>query len=259
MSFPLAAGDIVSTLTTLLWPFLRIGAMLTAAPVFGARNVPIPARAMLALMLALLVMPLLPPLPEIDPLSASGLLIALQQIGVGLVMGFILQMVFSVLAQAGEAMALSMGLGFASINDPQNGLSVPVVSQYYVIAATLIFLMLDGHLVVISILVDSFVRLPIGVEGLSGESLWQVVVWGASMYAHALFVALPVITAMLLVNLALGVVTRAAPQLNIFAVGFPAMLLIGLLAMMFSMPALQVHVERILEDAFNLIRAVGGG
>lgn len=259
MTFPLAASDIVSTLTALLWPFLRIGALLTAAPIFGARNVPVPARALLAFMLALLVAPLIPPLPSVDPLSASGLMIALQQIGVGLIMGFILQMVFSVLAQAGEAMALSMGLGFASINDPQNGLSVPVVSQYYVIAATLLFLMLDGHLVVISIMVDSFTRLPVGVEGLSSESLWQVIAWGASMYGHALFVALPIITAMLLVNLALGVVTRAAPQLNIFAVGFPAMLLIGLLSMIFSMPALPVQVERILSDAFDLMRAVSSG
>lgn len=258
MILPLAAGDLFNALTALLWPFLRIGAMLMAAPVFGARNVPVSARALLALMLALLVTPLLPPLPAVDPLTAAGLLIALQQIGLGLAMGFILQMVFSTLAQAGEAMALSMGLGFASINDPQNGLSVPVVSQYYVIIATLVFLLLDGHLAAFGILVDSFTRLPIGVEGLDADSLWRIIVWGTNMYAHALFVALPVITAMLLVNLALGVVTRAAPQLNIFAVGFPAMLLIGLLAMMFSMPALQVQFERILHDAFGLLRAVTG-
>lgn len=256
MNLPLPAAELGTLVLGVLWPFLRISAMLLAAPIFGARNVPTPVRMLLGLLLAALVAPLLPPPPDVDLLSPAGVLISAQQILIGVVMGFILQLVFSSLAQAGEAMALSMGLGFASINDPQNGLTVPIVSQYYVIVATLLFLTLGGHHVAFGILFESFELLPVGQIGLGSNSLWELVGWGARMYAFALFIALPVIVAMLLVNLSLGVVTRAAPQLNIFAVGFPFMLLVGLTAMMLTVPALSEQVERLLESAFMLMSGI---
>ena len=168
-----------------------------------------------------------PEMPAVEPLSLTGLLISAQQVLIGLAMGFILQLVFSVLAMVGESIAMSMGLGFASMIDPQNGIQIPVLSSYYVTLATLVFLALDGHLVLIGLLVDSFHTLPIGLESLAREGLWQLVGWASRMFAGAVLIALPALASLLLVNLAFGIITRAAPQLNIFAVGFPMTILLG--------------------------------
>lgn len=252
-ALPLAAEALQEWVLLVLWPFLRVGAALNAAPIFGAANLPVTVRILLAFGLALLLAPLLPRGEAIDPLTPLGLLVALQQVLIGVLMGFVLQMVFSAMAQAGEMMALSMGLGFASINDPQNGLQVPMVSQYYVIIATIIFLALDGHLALFGVLFDSFRYLPVSRDALGPESLWGLVQWGATMYRFAVFVALPVVLAMLLINIALGVMARAAPQLNIIAVGFPIMLIAGMIAMWVTIPALAQHLERLLRSAFTLM------
>jgi flagellar biosynthetic protein FliR len=126
--------------------------------------------------------------------------------------------------------------------------------------ATLLFLALDGHLVAIEVLARSFELLPLGVEGLSREALWQLAVWGVHMYAGAVLIALPAVISMLLVNIAFGVITRAAPQLNIFAVGFPMTLMIGFLLLMVTLPSLIPQVSDLMMDAFNLIGSllVGG-
>ena len=252
-SLPWAASTLQEQLLLVLWPFLRISALLVVMPIFGAANVPVTVRLLLGLGMAAMLAPLLPPLGDLDPLTATGLLVALQQVLIGVLMGFVLQMVFSTVAQAGEMMALSMGLGFASINDPQNGLQVPMVSQYYVIVATILFLALDGHLALFQLMFDSFSYLPVSADSLSPDSLWGLVQWGATMYRFAVFVALPVVLSMLLINLSLGVMARAAPQLNIIAVGFPIMIMAGMVAMLVTLPGLHAHVERLLTDAYTLM------
>jgi flagellar biosynthetic protein FliR len=247
---------------SVLWPLMRIGAMLFAAPVFGARLVPVRVRIALSLILAWVLAPMVASdIAGIEPLSAAGLLVSVQQVLIGLAMGFTLQMVFAALVIAAQSMAMGMGLGFATAVDPQNGVQVPVIGQYYIVMATLLFLALNGHLVMIQVLIDSFRSLPVGMIGLSQDGLWSLVGWGSRMFAGAVLIALTAMTAMLLVNLAFGVMSRAAPQLNIFGVGFPVMMGAGFVVLMLSLPTLTPHVTDLLMDAFDLMGflVAGGG
>jgi flagellar biosynthetic protein FliR len=243
-----------------LWPFMRIGAMLVAAPVFGARMVPVRVRLALALVLALMMAPMVSQdVVDIDPLSAQGLVISVQQVLIGLAMGFTLQMVFAAIVIGAQSIAMSMGLGFANAVDPQNGVQVPVVAQYYLTLATLIFLALNGHLLLVQILIDSFQTLPVGMVGLSAAGLWELVNWGGRMFAGAVLIALTGIAALLLINLAFGVMSRAAPQLNIFGVGFPVMMGAGFIVIMVSLPGMTPHVSNLMLDAFALLGSLVAG
>ncbi|WP_018953891.1 flagellar biosynthetic protein FliR [Thioalkalivibrio sulfidiphilus] len=247
------SAEITAWIGSLLWPFLRIGAMLLAAPLYGAGTVTVRVRVAIAFILALVVAPLIPLPPAVEPLSLAGLVISVQQILIGLTIGFVLQMVFAALTQAGEAIALSMGLGFASMVDPQSGVQVPVVSSYFVIMSTLLFLALNGHVALIELTLLSFQALPVGVEGITREGLWALVSWGSTMFLFALLVALPAVASMLLVNLSMGVITRAAPQLNIFAVGFPMMILLGFILLMLTTPVLLPQFTELLASGFDLM------
>lgn len=202
----------------------------------------------------MLVQPVLPTPPPVDPISPEGVLVVVQQVAIGVVMGVILQVTFAALILAGQTIATSMGLGFASAIDPQNGVQVTVVGQYYLILANLIFLSLNGHLVVIDILVTSFHVIPIGSNPISAEIFSLVAIWGTKMFAGSLLIALPIVAGVLLVNLAFGVLTRAAPQLNIFAVGFPVTILVGFILMIFSVPVLQPVLLDLFESTFLLMR-----
>ena len=246
----LTSAEIFTWVGGLFWPFIRLTAMLLATPVFGARMVPVRIRISIGLFLAWMLFPMLPDVPAVDPLSPAGFLISIQQVLIGVSMGFILQMVFGAVVMAGQNIAMSMGLGFASAVDPQNGVQVPVLSQFYMVIATLIFLALDGHLVIIETLVNSFYLLPIGSAAVSADFVWQVAAWGSYMFIGSVLMAVPVMVALLLVNLAFGVMTRAAPQLNIFAVGFPVTLLAGFILLLFGLPALLPQLSNLFADAF---------
>ncbi len=254
-----SASELMSWTEGIIWPFIRIGAMLVAAPIFGARTIPVVVRLLFALALAWMLYPFLPAMPVIDLLSVEGLLVTASQVLIGVAMGFILQTVFSAMVLAGQAIALSMGLGFATLVDPQNGIQVPAVSQIYIILATLLFFALNGHLLFLNMLVQSFRWLPVGPIGLSRNALWEIVSWGGTMYATALLVALPAIASLMLVNIGFGVITRAAPQLNIFAVGFPLTLMLGFVLILFSLPTMVPRFSDILNQSFFLLRSILGG
>jgi len=256
----ISAVELNAWVGSLLWPFIRIGSMLIAAPVFGARMVPRRIRLALALMLAWILSPLVyADAAVINPLSAQGAAVAAQQVLIGVAMGFTLQLVFSALVIAAQSMSMGMGLGFAMAVDPQNGVQVPVIGQYYLTLGTLIFLALDGHLIMIQVLIDSFQSLPVSINGLTQDGLWALVGWGGRMFAGAVLIALTAMTSMLLINLAFGVMSRAAPQLNIFGVGFPVMMGMGFLVILFSMSGLTTHMEDLLRDAFELIGLLVAG
>ena len=243
-----------------MWPFMRIGAMLVAAPVFGARMVPVRVRVALALVLALVMAPMVVQDPvAVEPFSADGFLISMQQVLIGLAMGFTLQLVFAAIIIAAQSIAMSMGLGFANAVDPQNGVQVPVVAQYYLTLATLIFLALNGHLLLVQLLIDSFQSLPVGMAGLTQSDFWALASWGGRMFAGAVMIALTAMTSLLLINLAFGVMSRAAPQLNIFGVGFPVMMGTGFIIIMLSLPGLTPHVSNLVQDAFLLLQYMIGG
>ncbi len=186
-------------------------------------------RLVLALVTTILVVPLLPQLPAVPALSIGTLLFVVQEVLIGVMAGFIFQIVFQVFVLSGQILAMKMGLGFASMNDPMNGVQTTALSQFFLMLVTMMFVSIDGHLVLLKILVDSFNTLPAGTWIISTSMFEQVINLGGWMFASALVFSLPVITSILFVNIAFGVMSRAAPQLNIFAVGFPFTLIMGLL------------------------------
>ena len=157
---------------------------------------------------------------------------------------------------AGQVIAQQMGLGFASLVDPQTGLQVPVLSQFYITLATLMFLAFDGHLVMIAVLAESFVAIPISESGVTGLALGMVLDWTSALFAGALAVALPPIVALLIVNIAFGVVTRSAPQLNIFAIGFHVIILFGVFVCYLTLDGLSLHMKMQFDMAFQLLRNI---
>ncbi|MCO6412083.1 MAG: flagellar biosynthetic protein FliR [Thiogranum sp.] len=253
------SADISTWIATLFWPFTRIAGMLAIAPIFGARMVPVRIRLVIALLLTFLVIPLLPPVPALDPLSAAGVLVTIQQLIIGLAIGFSIQLVFAALVIAGQTIAMGMGLGFAQMVDPQNGVNVPVIGQYYVVIATLLFLALNGHLALIRVLVDSFQSLPIGAETLTREDMRAIAYWGTRMFAQAVMVALPAVASILLVNVSFGVVSRSAPQLNVFGVGFPVTLTLGFVVLIFAISNLLPQMEQLIESALTAVTLFGTG
>ncbi len=252
------AAEASAFVATLLWPFMRISAMLIAIPIIGTRLVSVRIRIALAMLIAFTVMPIIPPVPAVDPLSVEGLIISIQQILIGLAMGFILQMVMAALTIAGEGIAMTMGLGFASMVDPANGVNVPVLSQFFLIMGTLLFLALGGHLMIIQLVVSSFQSLPIGGEGFSRDSFWTVIVFSSQMFIGAVWIALPALISILVITLAMGIMTRAAPQLNIFSVGFPVTMLMGFIILMLVMPSVLPRFNELLLSGMRASQQIGG-
>lgn len=251
----LNASELLSFVASWFFPFVRIGACLMVAPVFGAGYVPARVRLVLAFAIAVLVAPLVP-VPQVDLLSIQSALITVQQIVIGVALGFALQIVFDAVGLAGQLLANSIGLSFAFNQDPLRGVSTPVVGQLYVLLVVLTFLALDGHLALIETLADGLRTLPPGAGGLGANALWSLVLWSGQVVYGALAVALPGMTAMLIVNLAFGVMSRAAPTLNLFAVGFPVTLAFGLVVVLLSLPAVQSGFVRLAGEAFATLAAL---
>jgi flagellar biosynthetic protein FliR len=241
---------------SLIWPMMRIGAMLIAMPVIGTRLVPTRIKVVMTMLLSVLVLPLLPELPRVEALSLQGFFISAQQILIGLSMGFTLQLVFGALMIAGEAIALGMGLGFASMVDPANGVNVPVVSQFFIIIGTLLFLSLGGHLMLIQLVVSSFESLPISSTGVGRDSFWSLFAWGSQMFIGALWIAIPALISMLVITLSMGVMTRAAPQLNIFSVGFPVTMFMGFIILLLVIPGFLPRINQLMLQAMQLSQSI---
>ncbi len=221
-------AEISMYLSQYLWPLIRISSFLLASPIYGARTLPPRFRIALALPIAMLIAPTLPAISHVELFSLPGFLVTLQQILIGVMLGFAFQLFLHLFVVAGQIIAMNMGLGFASLNDPANGVVVTVLSQFYLTLATILFLSINGHLIILEFLIQSFQAWPIGRFTLSSQQIVEVAKLGGWMFAGALVLALPVVTAILIVNVAFGVMSRSAPQMNIFAVGFPITLLFGL-------------------------------
>jgi flagellar biosynthesis protein FliR len=258
MAIDLTTGQLEAYVAQGFFPFARIGACLMVAPMFGARFVPARTRVLLAAAITALVIPLVPP-PAIAPFSAQGFVVVAQQLLIGVAMGFALQVIFDSLGLAGQLLANSMGLSFAFNVDPLRGSSTAALGQLYIILATLTFLALGGHLALLEVLVNGFITLPVGSTGLGREGLWSMVLWGGQLFAGALMIALPGVTALLIVNLAFGVVSRAAPTLNLFAVGFPISLVVGLLVVLAGIGPLQEGVSQLVAQGLAFLVALLGG
>jgi flagellar biosynthesis protein FliR len=243
-------------LRQLLWPFVRLGGCFMVAPVFGATAVPPRYRIVLAATIAALIAPLVPTPPDVSALSAAGILITIQQLLIGLALGFCLQLTFDAVTLGGQMLSNSMGLSFAFNLDPVRGgaSSTPALGQLFTLLVTLTFLVLNGPLLLIEILVKSFSTLPIAAEGLAPTGVRLVLDWGGQLFVYALAISLPGITALMVVHLAFGVVSRAAPALNLFAVGLPASLLCGLLVVF---AGLWVVETTFIEELRHALRFLG--
>lgn len=247
------SAELQAWLAAFLWPLTRILAVIASAPVFGNPSVPARIKVGLAVGITLLVAPALGPLPQVEPGSGTGLMIVAQQLAIGLAMGLAMRIVFVAVEMAGEIIGLQMGLGFASFYDPQNAGHTPVIGKFLGLLTTVVFLAMNGHLLVLSALADSFRVLPIGGEPLQVGGWRMLAQWGGEIFLAGLLLALPLIAALLVTNLALGILTRAAPQLNIFAVGFPLTLALGFLALSLVLPFFAPALERLLQDGLRVM------
>ena len=252
----LLAADIVERFYTFLWPMLRISAMLLTAPIFSLDALTLPIRIMLALVLTFFVYPMVD-WPVLDPISAIGFFEIVNQLFIGAMMGLMLQVAIGAIVIAGQTIAGSMGLSMASMYDTNVG-NVPVISQFLVILSTMIFLGFGGHVIMISMIMDSFTALPIGTSILSQSSFGKVVAWSSMIFLGGVLIALPVMVSLLFINIGLGIITRAAPSLNIFSVGFPASIAAGFVILIISLESIIGRMRWLWTQAFLHARDLVG-
>jgi len=252
----LSVARFAELLAVVGWPFVRILAFIAAEPVLGNRTVPMRAKVLLALMLAIVIAPTLPPPPAVDPASAAGLLILAQQVIIGVAMGFTARIVVASAEMAGQLAGLQVGLGFAVFFDPQGSGQTPIVAQFYGLIAILTLLAMDGHHLLLTALAESFRSLPVSLDPIAPPGLRVVVEWGGEIFRAGLMMSLPVVGSLLVANVALGVLTRAAPQLNIFAVGFPVTLALGFMMFYLSLPLVVPMIESLSQQGVAVMMRV---
>ena len=255
----ITGSEMTAMVGSYMWPLFRIGGLIMTAPLFGSKPVPSRLRLAVALAITFVVVPVVSPtIPTVDALSPTGVLIIVQQVLIGVLMGFTLQLVISSVITAGQIVAMQMGLGFSMMVDPQNGAQSPVLSQLYVLMVLLAFLGLDGHLLMIEILTDSFHYMPISDKGLIPENFLQVVNWASIIFSGAVGIALPAIASLLVVNVSFGIMTRAAPQLNIFAIGFPITMMLGFAIVFLTLPSIIPNSNAMFNRTYHLIQQILG-
>lgn len=250
------ALDLNGWVSQYFYPFARIAGCLGVMPLLGSKLVPRQIRILLSVAITLIVAPLIPAVPDVEPLSLASFTIILQQMLIGIVLGFMVEIVTQIFILAGQLIAMQTGLGIATTVDPAQGISVVVVSQWFLFLVSLTFLALNGHLVVIEVVVESFYTMPISDRGWNAEDYGKMILWGGWMFASALVIALPALTSLLIVNFAFGVMTRAAPQLNIFALGFPVTMMVGLAIIWLTIGQLGESFHDLLETLFEFLRSL---
>ncbi len=245
------SAELNAWIAAFFYPLARILALLAAAPPFNNAGLTTRVRLVLGLAIALAISPALPPMPAIEPASGLGLLILAQQMIIGLAMGFALRLVFSAIDLAGMMISTQMGLGFATAYDPQTTSQTPVVSELIGMLALLMFLAINGHLMVISTLVQSFTFLPVKLLAISEASWLNIANAGGIVFSSGVMLALPAVTALLITNVALGVLGRVAPQLNLIVIGFPVTILLGFVALYVGMSYFAAPLQQLFEHGLR--------
>ncbi|MCW5620543.1 MAG: flagellar biosynthetic protein FliR [Burkholderiales bacterium] len=240
-------------IATFMFPFLRVLGLLLADPLFGNRTTPMAAKVGLAIFVTLLLAPVLPPVPQVEPASAEGVLIAVQQLLIGLAMGFAVRIALTAAEMAGQLAGLQMGLGFAVFFDPRSSAQTAVVGQFVGLFTILVFLSINGHFVVLTVLAESFRLLPVDIGPISALGWRTLVEWGGIIFSAGVLISLPVVGALLIANVAVGIMSRAAPQLNLFAVGFPITLMTGFVALYLAAPYIGPALAGLFEQAMSAI------
>lgn len=240
----------------LLWPLARILGLIAAAPLFGNAGVPMRVKLLLGVMLGLVIAPIVPAVPAADPTSWAGLLILVKEMIIGVAMGFAMRIVFAAIEYAGEVASQTMGLGFAMFFDPTTRGRSSAVSQFVALVATMAFLAVNGHLVLIEVLAESFITMPITETPFSTNAALELVRWGGRIFSAGLQLSLPIVAALLITQVALGILTRAAPQLNIFGIGFPITLGVGLLTLSLVLPYLAGPIVNLFNQGVEASRSL---
>lgn len=239
------------------WAMGRVGGMCLVAPVFSANVLSARVKVGVVLMLTLVLAPLAP--TTIDPFSGDGVVTLASQILLGASVGFVLQLTFQAVMFGGQLVAQSMSLGFAEVVNPQASGSSTVLSQFYLALATMLFLAMDGHLRLISLLADSFYSLPPGSAAVSTNGLFAVLGFAGVLFSGAVRVALPAMTSLLVVNIGFAAISRAAPSMNLFAVGFPITLSLGFVAVWLALPSVPGAFDVLQGHAWSLMHELIGG
>lgn len=248
-------AQLVTWLSPLLWPFIRVLALFTAAPVFSLRAIPMRTKIGLAFFISLAAQPSLVGQPIVDINSPQAVGAVLQQVGVGLSIGFAVRLVFAAVELAGELVGLQMGLNFAAFFDPSSNAQVSAVSRFLGHMATLMFVVINGHLMVLLAVIKSFDAFPTDGNILTMLAQVKIYTLGSELFSSALWIALPMIGLLLFVNLTLGIVSRVAPQMNIYAIGFPITLTMGLIGLTATLPMLDQPVMALMQKMIDLFSA----
>ena len=243
-------------LAAFMFPLARVLGLLSAAPIFSNAALPERIKLVTGLFVTLAIVPALPPMPVIAAGSWVGLAIFAQQILIGVMLGFSLRIAFAAVDVAGQLIGLQMGLSFAIFYDPLNASQSPVVGELFGLLAMLIFLALNGHLLMLALLAQSFTLLPVSIAALPAASYSSLLAWAATMFTAGVLLSLPLIAALLVANIAMGVLSRVAPQLNLFAVGFPVTIVAGFVVILISLPYFGTALEHLFEQGFAAMTAI---
>jgi flagellar biosynthetic protein FliR len=242
----------MSWLNLYFWPLLRVLALVSTAPILSERAIPKRVKLGLGLFITIIIAPLLPSYNE-SLFTLNALWVALQQILIGIALGFTMQFAFAAVRTAGEIIGLQMGLSFATFVDPGSHLNMPVLARIIDMLAMLLFLVFNGHLWLISLLTDTFYTLPIGGSPVNSNAFLALARAGSLIFVNGIMLALPVIATLLTLNLALGLLNRMAPQLSVFVIGFPLTLTIGMTLIAALMPLIAPFCEHLFSEVFNLL------
>jgi len=253
------ASQLLEWLSLYVWSLARISGLLMTMINIGSKTTPIRVRLTLAVAITVAITPILPPGPNIELMSLAAYIIIAQQLLIGIAVGFASVLFMQTFVVAGQVIAMQTSLGFASMVDPSNGQSTPVVGQFYMLLGTLIFFAVDGHLTLIYLTVESFHTLPVSQIGLQAPEFKALASWFSLLFAAALAMSLSSIVAMLAINLSFGVMTRSAPQLNIFSMGFAISMAFGLFVLWMTISSFLGHYESQWQESLKLICKVLAG
>jgi len=240
-------------LVAFLWPFARLTAFLAASPLWGHSSVPNQAKVGLAALVAIVIAPVVS-VPDVPLVSWAGVGILVEQMLIGIAIGLVMQVTFAVVQATGEFIGLQMGLAFATFFDPSSGTNMVVLSRYLYMVTLLMFLAFNGHLIVLEILATSFVTLPIGLGGFNAGAFEMLARYGGTIFLSGMLLALPLVGSLLIINLALGILNRSAPQLTVFNIGFPTSLTVGLALMMVLMTDIGRFLQGLFANALEFMR-----
>jgi flagellar biosynthetic protein FliR len=245
-------AQLAAWVSPIFWPFLRVLAVFTTAPVFSMRAIPVRAKVALAFFVALATQASLPDMPVIGFDDPQVMGVVVQQVGVGLAIGFAIRLVFSAVELAGEVVGFQMGLNFAAFFDPTINAQSSAVARFFGQMTSLLFLAMNGHLMVLMAITRSFHSFPLDQNFLETLKQMKLQRLGADLFASALWIALPMIGMLMFANLAMGIISRIAPQMNIFAVGFPITLVVGLIGITVTLPMLDQPFMALMERAVEV-------